>query len=76
MCISSLLPTRAYQEVFSREKNGAEPGVRRIQGWIEEAWNAGFDREGSVQLHGTILGTRKWIGPTDLYAMFSYLGVP
>lgn len=76
MCISALLRSQAYQAVFSREKNGAEPGVRRIQGWIEEAWSAGFDAEGSGQFRGRILGTRKWIGPTDLYAMFSYLGVP
>lgn len=76
MCISALVYNRAYREVFSRENNGAEPGVRRVQGWIEEAWNAGYDKEGAAQLSGKVLGTRKWIGPTDLYAMFSFLGIP
>lgn len=77
MLISALMvhdPT--YRRLFDRDVQGAEPGVRRVQGWIEEAWSAGYDREGCNQLRGKVLGTRKWIGTTDLYSMFSYLGVP
>ena len=77
MAISALVTFEpSYRAVFGRGANGAEPGVRRVQGWIEEAWNAGYDREGCGQLRGKVLGTRKWIGTTDLYAMFSYMGIP
>ncbi|KAL7418476.1 hypothetical protein Q5752_006934 [Cryptotrichosporon argae] len=77
MALSALILAQpAYRPIFSREKNGADPGVRRVQGWIEEAWAAGFDEEGKTQLKGQVLGSRKWIGTTDLYAMFTCLGVP
>lgn len=77
MIISALVVhDPAYKRLFGRDVQGADPGVRRVQGWIEEAWAAGYDREGCNQLRGKVLGTRKWIGATDLYSMFNYLGVP
>ncbi|WVW86075.1 hypothetical protein I302_108114 [Kwoniella bestiolae CBS 10118] len=76
MSISSLLSVPTYQSIFDRQNNGAEPGVRRVQGWIQEAWEEGHDPEGRRQLKGKVLGTRKWIGPSDLYAMFTYKGIP
>ena len=65
MIISALLqfPFRPeYRAVFDPEKNGSDPGVRRVQGWIEEAWAEGFDPEGRAHFRGKVLGTRKWIG--------------
>ncbi|EIW71780.1 hypothetical protein TREMEDRAFT_67959 [Tremella mesenterica DSM 1558] len=77
MSISALLISRpAYRPVFSKEANGAEPGVRRIQGWIEEAWEEGYDRQGAEHFKGKLLGSRKWIGTSDLYAMFTSKGIP
>ncbi|WVQ84295.1 hypothetical protein IAT38_006447 [Cryptococcus sp. DSM 104549] len=76
MALTALLSVPAYQLLFSRQANGADPGVRRIQGWIEEAWAQGYDAEGKKQLGGKVLGRRKWIGPSDLYSMFTYMGVP
>ena len=77
MAISALLMIAPeWRKAFSRDSNGADPGVRRVQGWIEEAWAEGFDSEGSEQLRGKALGTKKWIGTTDLYAMFTSKGVP
>lgn len=77
MVISALmLQSSEYRTAFGRERNGADPGVRRIQAWLEEAWEAGFDRDGCAQLKGKALGERKWVGPTDLYAMFSFKGIP
>lgn len=92
MAISAMMQLPHYQKVFARSENGADPGVRRVQGWIEEAWAEGFDQEGKQQLKGKVLGTRKWIGTTgqdcpkyriaradispDLYAMFTYKGIP
>ncbi|EAL19277.1 hypothetical protein CNBH3760 [Cryptococcus deneoformans B-3501A] len=76
MSLTSLLSVPSYAPLFSKSINGAEPGVRRVQGWIEEAWEEGYDPEGKQQLGGTVLGRRKWIGPSDLYAMFTYKGIP
>ncbi|KAK8853139.1 hypothetical protein IAR55_003840 [Kwoniella newhampshirensis] len=76
MALSAILSVPAYRPLFARENNGAEPGVRRVQGWLEEAWREGYDPEGRAQLKGKVLGSRKWIGPSDLYAMFTYKGIP
>ncbi|WWC91618.1 uncharacterized protein L201_006564 [Kwoniella dendrophila CBS 6074] len=76
MSLSSILSVSEYQPIFDRQSNGSDPGVRRVQGWIQEAWEAGHDPEGKRQLKGKILGTKKWIGPSDLYAMFTYKGIP
>lgn len=77
MSISSLIshsPTLA--KLFSREANASDPGVRRLQGWLDEAWAKGFDPEGKAHFGGKVLGGRKWVGTGDLCAMFSYKGVP
>ncbi|KIR34083.1 hypothetical protein I352_03316 [Cryptococcus deuterogattii MMRL2647] len=76
MALTSLLFIPSYVPLFSKSSNGAEPGVRRVQGWIEEAWEEGYDPKGKQQLDGEVLGRRKWIGPSDLYAMFTYKGIP
>nr|KIR47468.1 hypothetical protein I312_03231 [Cryptococcus bacillisporus CA1280] len=76
MALTSLLFIPSYVPLFSKSSNGAEPGVRRVQGWIEEAWEEGYDPQGKQQLSGEVLGRRKWIGPSDLYAMFTYKGIP
>lgn len=73
MALSALLQRDpSYRSVFSIASNGSPPGVRRVQGWIEEAWAqggyvsnllmSGFDDQGRVQLQGNLVGTRKWIG--------------
>lgn len=65
MAISALsIHDQTVHRIFSKETNGVDPGIRRIQGWIEEAWAAGYDIEGRDQLKGKLLGTRKWIGAT------------
>jgi len=51
------------------------PSVYRLQQLIEHAWSAGFDEAGCRQLGGKLVGTRKWIGATEIYAVLSFLGV-
>lgn len=51
------------------------PSVYRLQQLIEYAWAAGFDEAGCRQLGGTLVGTRKWIGATEIFAVLSFLGV-
>jgi hypothetical protein len=72
MALSALLEIPAYKSIFAEATNGSAPGVRRVQGWIEEAWSQGgfssivltpgFDTIGRDQLQGKLVGTRKWIG--------------
>ena len=41
------------------------------QSLIEEAWRKGFDVQGSEQLGGKLVNTRKWIGATEIVAFFT-----
>ncbi|KAF8522105.1 DUF1671-domain-containing protein [Hysterangium stoloniferum] len=52
------------------------PGVRNLQHWIEGAWADGFDREGAEQLKHKIVKSRRWIGTGELYAAFTWRGIP
>ena len=51
------------------------PSVYMLQQLIERAWSAGFDEAGRRQLGGKLVGTRKWIGATEIYALLTFLGV-
>ena len=51
------------------------PSVYRLQQLIESAWARGYDETGCRQLGGKLVGTRKWIGATEIYAVLSFLGV-
>ena len=51
------------------------PSIPRIQLLIEDAWNRGFDAQGRDQLNGKVHNTRKWIGATEVVAMFSSLRI-
>jgi hypothetical protein len=63
MAITALIQAKpAYRKPFSETENGSNPGVRRVQGWIEEAWKNGYDVHGKEHFRGKLLGTKKWIG--------------
>ena len=67
MAITSLIQAKpAYRKAFSTNENGSNPGVRRIQGWIEEAWAMGYDPEGKKHFKGKMLGSHKWIGTSGM----------
>jgi hypothetical protein len=51
------------------------PSVTKIQQLIENAWQNGFDLLGKAQLGGTLKNTSKWIGASDVCAMFSFLKI-
>jgi hypothetical protein len=77
MSISALIShSPPLADLFARSSNGSDPGVRRLQGWLDEAWAQGFDPPGKTHFGGKVLGGRKWVGTGDLYAMFSCKGVP
>jgi len=50
------------------------PSVYRLQQLIEYAWSAGFDEAGCRQLGGKLVGSCRWIGGTEIYAVLSFLG--
>ncbi|KAK9764696.1 hypothetical protein K7432_007599 [Basidiobolus ranarum] len=51
------------------------PDVHQLQHLLEHAWEAGFDTEGAAQLDNHVVGTKSWIGATEVYCILSYLGV-
>ncbi|ORX79517.1 DUF1671-domain-containing protein [Basidiobolus meristosporus CBS 931.73] len=51
------------------------PDVHQLQQLLEHAWEAGFDTEGAAQLGNHVVGTKTWIGATEVYCILSYLGV-
>lgn len=50
------------------------PTVSELQHWLEYAWSAGFDVAGAAQL-GTLVGTREWIGATEVLTLLRFAGV-
>lgn len=51
------------------------PSITKIQQLIENAWAKGFDLIGRDQLNGVLKNTAKWIGASDICAMFSSLRI-
>ncbi|OZJ06629.1 hypothetical protein BZG36_00373 [Bifiguratus adelaidae] len=50
-------------------------GIKRTQQMVESAWAEGFDEAGAEQLGHSLVGYRKWIGATEVYALFTWLGI-
>ncbi|BES91636.1 Peptidase family C78 [Nesidiocoris tenuis] len=62
--LSNELPTRSTM-----------PSISRLQQHIEWAWSQGFDTQGSEQLGGQLVNTRKWIGATEVVTILSSLRI-
>jgi zinc finger-containing ubiquitin peptidase 1 len=60
-------------QIYLDNKN--MPSITKLQQLIENAWNNGFDLAGKQQLGGSIKNTAKWIGASDICAMFSCLRI-
>ncbi|SZF04188.1 unnamed protein product [Blumeria hordei] len=54
--------------------NGKIPSIFEIQEYIEDAWDLGINPQGRVETGG-IRGTRKYIGTSEVQAMFCRLGI-
>jgi len=67
-------PSRPYcSKLFAGA--GSVPSVETLQSLIEEAWASGFDEPGAAQLGGRLLGTRTWIGATEVAVLLRSQGV-
>ncbi|XP_068698848.1 zinc finger-containing ubiquitin peptidase 1-like isoform X2 [Montipora foliosa] len=74
MLISSLLKMDIYRPVMLNFGEKV-PSIPRIQQFIEAAWSNGFDRQGAEQLGCKLINTRKWIGATEIAALFRSLQI-
>ena len=57
------------------EDNNNMPSVYKLQKLIENAWELGFDAIGREQFGGNLVDTVKWIGASDIAALFSSLKI-
>ncbi|KAH0584076.1 Zinc finger with UFM1-specific peptidase domain protein [Termitomyces sp. J132] len=75
MACAALMDQKVQPKYSTLLSEPSSPGLRDIQQWIEDAWNAGFDPQGAQQLK-KLIGTKKWLGTADLYVAFVYRGIP
>ncbi|XP_074625741.1 zinc finger-containing ubiquitin peptidase 1-like isoform X1 [Acropora palmata] len=75
MLISSLLKMDIYKPVMLNAVGEKVPSIPRIQQFIEAAWTNGFDKQGAEQLGCKLVNTRKWIGATEIAALFRSLQI-
>jgi hypothetical protein len=75
MMLSCLISHKVYQTAVKGLFPEGIPSIREIQGKIEEAWKKGFDPKGCTELKGALLGTRLWIGTTEVAALLRYMGI-
>lgn len=42
---------------------------------IEGAWKEGLDPQGASHFNQRLLGTRAWIGATEVFSLLTFLGI-
>ncbi|XP_055334265.1 zinc finger-containing ubiquitin peptidase 1-like [Paramacrobiotus metropolitanus] len=71
MLISSLLKWPAVQSRLMEELGGNYiPSIRHLQFLIHQAWERGFDFFAATELEHNVVETSKWIGTTEIQALF------
>ncbi|KAG9329016.1 hypothetical protein JZ751_008452 [Albula glossodonta] len=68
---------RQLERNLEREvsRDGAIPSLPRVQALMEKAWREGLDPQGASHFSHKLQGTRAWIGATEIYSLFTSLGV-
>lgn len=54
---------------------GFVPDIGSLQGWLEYAWELGFDPHGSNNFDGKMSGKREWIGTTECATLLRSFGL-
>ena len=75
MLLSSIREDPILRFVLFNNNNSNMPSITKIQELIENAWAKGFDVMGQAQLGGKLKNTAKWIGASDIAAMFFSLKI-
>lgn len=71
MLISVLLEWPAVSEQLTKELDGKSvPSIPRLQELVQRAWIRGFDFFASAELDHSVIETSKWIGTTEIQALF------
>ncbi|GAA5971871.1 hypothetical protein JCM3765_004709 [Sporobolomyces pararoseus] len=76
---SPTLPLRDQSDTESSNV-GAEvlfpiPTILELQGIIQTAWSLGYDPPGALHFNHRLIGSKKWIGTTEVFTALSYLGI-
>ncbi|KAF9099774.1 hypothetical protein BGX27_000532 [Mortierella sp. AM989] len=66
---------RKNRTAEARSLSNPIPTIAELQQQLDFAWKNGFDPQGAKQLKGEIIGTKKWIGTTDVWSILSSLGI-
>ncbi|KAG7469955.1 hypothetical protein MATL_G00134190 [Megalops atlanticus] len=72
MLLSSLHGMEAYKDCSNE---GRVPSIPQVQALIEQAWREGMDPQGASHFNSRLQGSRAWIGATEIYSLFTSLGV-
>lgn len=82
MMMMSSLETEEYKSLILQGLFGYDiefgtdtPNTPHVQAALERAWSRGFDLAGRDQLEGKVVGTSKWIGPTEIYSILFSMGI-
>lgn len=51
------------------------PEIAQLQEIAEAAWKKGFDPEGRDHFKSRLVGSRRWIGTSEVYVMLTWLGI-
>lgn len=54
---------------------GTVPSIPQLQRMIEGAWREGLDPQGASHFKQRLLGTRAWIGATEVFSLLTSLGI-
>ncbi|GAA5856437.1 hypothetical protein JCM8547_008743 [Rhodosporidiobolus lusitaniae] len=86
MIFSSLRHLPCYASLFSPTSPSSSlsapgdrfmpiPTIREFQEITEKAWGAGQDPVGRSHFNGHLVGSRRWIGTTEVYTVLVWMGV-
>ncbi|KND04835.1 hypothetical protein, variant 2 [Spizellomyces punctatus DAOM BR117] len=84
MLLSSLLQMPPYRDLViaslqqdcdPRSECLRVPEIATLQSMAESAWRAGFDQMGASHFSGRLVGSRKWIGATEIAATLLWMGI-
>ncbi|KAM4043300.1 zinc finger-containing ubiquitin peptidase 1 isoform 2-T3 [Anomaloglossus baeobatrachus] len=71
MLFSSVFLSDTYKDFLP--DNRYIPCIPKIQALIEDAWKEGFDPQGASHFNSKLLGTRAWIGASEIYCLLTSL---
>lgn len=79
MLFTSLRHLECYTNLFPLEERDGGlarvPSIEELQRTIEVAWHLGHDPPGAAHFKNRLVGSKKWIGATDIYTCFTAMGI-